>query len=57
MKINEAWHARNPMSERPTLEERIKWHLSHARHCACRPIPAKVAQAIRARGLSARGRR
>jgi hypothetical protein len=40
--INAEWHKKHPMPKNPTLEERIKWHKSHARHCACRPIPASL---------------
>ena len=50
-RVNAAWHARHPMPPRPTLEQRIAWHLAHAKHCACRPIPpklrARVARATR----------
>jgi len=30
------------MPKNPSTQERIKWHLEHAKHCACRPIPAKL---------------
>jgi hypothetical protein len=40
--INAQWHKKHPMPANPTLEERIKWHTSHTRHCACRPIPASL---------------
>jgi hypothetical protein len=41
-KINKDWHEQNKMPKNPSLDERIKWHLEHAKHCACRPIPAKL---------------
>lgn len=34
IKINKEWHKKNRMSKNPTLEERIKWHLKHAKNCA-----------------------
>jgi hypothetical protein len=41
-KLNKIWHEQNKMPKNPSLDERIKWHLEHAKHCACRPIPAKL---------------
>lgn len=42
MAINEKWHKGYPMPKNPSLEERIKWHLEHKKHCACRHIPEKL---------------
>lgn len=50
MRINEAWHRGHVMPKNATLEERIEWHLEHARHCACRPIPDGLQKEIRQRG-------
>jgi hypothetical protein len=50
-KLNADWHAKNRMPARPTLEERIKWHVEHAKHCACREIPAKLLVEMRKRKL------
>jgi hypothetical protein len=47
--MNAAWHAKHPMPPRVTVEQRIAWHLAHAQHCACRPIPAKLRAQMRAR--------
>jgi hypothetical protein len=46
-KTNKLWHERNRMPVRATLDQRIAWHRAHAKHCACRPIPAGIARAIR----------
>jgi hypothetical protein len=51
-KLNAAWHARHVMPKNPTEEQRIAWHVEHARHCACRPMPPKLAAAMKARGLA-----
>jgi hypothetical protein len=51
-RLNAAWHARHVMPKNPTEEQRIAWHVEHAKHCACRPIPPKLAAAMKARGLS-----
>jgi hypothetical protein len=50
--MNKNWHAKNRMPRNATIEQRIKWHLEHAKHCACRPIPAKLAQEIKRRRAS-----
>jgi len=41
-KLNAEWHNAHPMPKKPSLDERVAWHLEHARACACRPIPGKV---------------
>jgi len=41
------------MPPRPTREQRIKWHVAHARLCGCRAIPdslkADVEKLLKAR--------
>lgn len=49
MKINKEWHLKNRMPKNPTLEQRIEWHLNHAKNCSCRPIPEKLKAQIKAR--------
>ena len=49
MKLNADWHAHNRMPARATLEQRIAWHVEHAKHCACRPTPEKLRDEIRRR--------
>lgn len=49
--INEAWHRAHRMPEKPTLEQRIEWHLERSRECACREIPPKIQEEIKKRGL------
>ena len=45
--MNAAWHRANPMPPRATPDQRIRWHIAHAKECGCRPIPAKLADLIR----------
>ncbi len=52
-KTNKLWHEQNPMPKNPTAEQRIAWHIDHAKNCGCRPIPAGVAALMRARGMDA----
>ncbi|MEW6027528.1 MAG: hypothetical protein AB1599_09580 [Planctomycetota bacterium] len=47
--LNRQWYLRHKMPANATLEQRIKWHLAHVRHCACGPIPDKLMAEIRKR--------
>jgi hypothetical protein len=51
MKINKEWHLANKMPKKPTIEQRIKWHLEHARNCTCRPLHGKILEEIKKRGI------
>jgi hypothetical protein len=51
MKLNKEWHLKNPMPKNPTFEQRLEWHLAHQKNCACRPIPEKLADEIKKRGI------
>lgn len=42
MAINKNWHLKNKMPKNPTPEQRINWHIQHAKNCNCRPIPEKL---------------
>jgi hypothetical protein len=56
MKTNAEWHAKHPMPTRATLEDRVKWHAAHARHCGCRPVPASLAARVKATGRATQSR-
>ncbi|HEY1861010.1 MAG TPA: hypothetical protein VGG61_11680 [Gemmataceae bacterium] len=49
--LNKAWHEKHRMPANATGEQRMQWHLARRKHCCCRPIPAKLAEAMRAKGL------
>jgi hypothetical protein len=49
MKINKEWHNKHPMPKNPTVEQRIEWHLAHAKNCGCREIPEKLKALIKTR--------
>jgi hypothetical protein len=51
MKLNAAWHKAHPMPERASLDQRVKWHLAHAKACACRAIPGTVLRELKRRGV------
>ncbi len=50
-KINAKWHLSHKMPKNPTLDQRIKWHIEHARNCQCRPLGGKILQEIKKRGI------
>lgn len=41
-KINADWHRKNRMPKNPSMDERIKWHVSHKRNCNCRQMPESI---------------
>ena len=57
MATNAGWHAKNRMPPGAKMDERIRWHLAHAKACGCRPIPASVAEAIQEQTGRAASRR
>jgi len=46
-KTNKEWHRQNRMPSKATEAQRIAWHVVHAENCACRPMPERIAAAIR----------
>jgi len=52
MNINAEWHKANRMPQNPTLEERINWHIDHAKNCQCRPMPEKLLKIVKERERS-----
>jgi hypothetical protein len=55
--LNAAWHRSHPMPESPTLDQRVAWHVEHARECACREIPESIVRELRRRGMPVPERR
>jgi len=50
-KLNREWHLSHRMPKNPTLEQRLEWHLEHAKNCKCRPITGKIAEEMKRRGI------
>jgi hypothetical protein len=44
--MNKAWHKLNKMPANAGIDQRVAWHIAHARHCGCRPMPPRIAAAI-----------
>lgn len=40
--INATWHKKHIMPKNPTLAERTKWHMAHAKQCGCRAMPKSM---------------
>lgn len=55
--INAQWHETHRLDRKATLDQRIAWHLEHARECGCRDMPETIRQAIVARGIALPERR
>jgi len=49
IKTNKIWHQDNRMPTDATLEQRIQWHIKHAKNCQCRPMPDKIAKEMKKR--------
>jgi len=47
--LNKEWHHAHRMPKNATFEERIEWHLEHAKNCSCRPIPDQIRSEIKKR--------
>ncbi len=45
--MNKTWHDQNKIPKNASLEERIRWHTEHAKHCDCRPIPKNLLPKIK----------
>jgi hypothetical protein len=50
MKINAAWHKKNPMAMGTNIAQRTDWHVAHAKACGCREMPPKVLKELARRG-------
>jgi hypothetical protein len=55
-RLNRDWHLAHKMPPRPTLEERLAWHEEHAKHCACREMPAWMREEIERRRVARESR-
>jgi hypothetical protein len=43
------WHRANRMPKNPTLDQRLDWHVAHAKVCGCREMPDSIRAAIAGR--------
>jgi hypothetical protein len=52
-KTNRQWHEEHHMPTNASVEQRLQWHLLHAKNCACRPIPQSILALMQSRGIVA----
>jgi hypothetical protein len=45
--LNAKWHRQHVMPKNPSMAQRLRWHVAHARACGCRPMPQSVAAELR----------
>jgi hypothetical protein len=50
-KINAEWHRANRMPKNPTMDQRIAWHVAHAKACGCREISGKLLVEMKRRDI------
>lgn len=52
MVINAAWHKKHPMGMGTTLDQRVTWHVAHAKACDCRKgqMPPTILKELKRRG-------
>jgi hypothetical protein len=50
-RLNASWHLKNKMPKNASLDQRIEWHLAHAKNCSCRPLGGKILEEIKKRGI------
>jgi hypothetical protein len=47
--FNRQWHDEHRLGKGASLDDRVRWHLEHARVCGCRPIPELILKEIERR--------
>jgi hypothetical protein len=52
--MNKEWHRANPMPTKATRDQRLQWHIEHARACGCRKPPADLAEKIERQALASK---
>jgi hypothetical protein len=52
MKRNDEWHSKNKISENPTIDQRVRWHIEHARHCPCHYVDDEILEEVKNRYLN-----
>ena len=54
--LNQEWHRANPMPMKSTLDQRVEWHLAHAKNCGCRKdLPRTIREELERRARQGSG--
>jgi hypothetical protein len=48
---NIEWHSKHRLPKNPTLDQRVKWHMEHARRCPCTAHDEDILEELRKRYL------
>jgi hypothetical protein len=48
--MNKEWHEDHRLDPKATEDERIAWHVEHARECGCRDMPDSIKTRLAERG-------
>jgi hypothetical protein len=51
MEINRKWHKAHRMPKNATVQQKIRWHLGHQKHCGCREMPKALINEMKKRGM------
>ncbi len=49
---NAEWHLKNRMPKNPTLDQRVKWHIKHARNCSCSSLDEDILKELKKRYIN-----
>jgi len=52
-RLSADWHKANRMPKNATLDQRVAWHVEHAKVCSCREMPDSMRAEI---GRRSKGR-
>ena len=55
--MNATWHKAHPMPARATPQQRLRWHVAHAKACGCRKLTVLMLRELRRRAKSPRSDR
>ncbi|HZD60369.1 MAG TPA: hypothetical protein VE439_07950 [Anaerolineae bacterium] len=49
---NAEWHLKNTMPKNPTLDQRVRWHIEHARNCPCPSLDGEILEELKKRYMN-----
>jgi len=52
--INAIWHKTHPIPAPGSPQQRLRWHVAHAKACGCRKLTASMLRELRRRARSPR---
>jgi hypothetical protein len=52
MKRNDEWHSKNSLPQNSSIDQRVQWHMDHARNCSCPSFDEDILEEIKKRYLN-----